>query len=53
MPDAGPAARGVYQPRRSQASPLFRSARDKTLDKLIWLLDAATIVAAGALLWAA
>ena len=24
MPDAAPAARGVYKPRRPQASPLFR-----------------------------
>ncbi|WP_434479315.1 IS91 family transposase [Gemmatimonas sp.] len=28
MPDAAPAARGVYQPRRPQASPLFRLVSD-------------------------
>jgi hypothetical protein len=28
MPDAAPAARGVYKPRRSQASPLFRLVSD-------------------------
>jgi len=28
MPDAAPAARGVYRPRRPQASPLFRSVSD-------------------------
>lgn len=28
MAHAMPAARGVYEPRRSQASPLFRLAQD-------------------------
>ena len=28
MPDAAPAARGVYKPRRPQASPLFRLVSD-------------------------
>ena len=28
MPDAVPAARGVYKPRRPQASPLFRLVSD-------------------------
>ena len=28
MPDAAPAARGVYHPRRPQASPLFRVVSD-------------------------
>ena len=28
MPDAAPAARGVYTPRRPQASPLFRLVSD-------------------------
>jgi hypothetical protein len=28
MPDAAPAARGVYHPRRPQAVPLFRSVSD-------------------------
>ena len=28
MPDAAPAAHGVYQPRRPQASPLFRLVSD-------------------------
>ena len=28
MPDAAPAARGVYQPRRPQTSPLFRLVSD-------------------------
>ena len=29
MPDAAPAARGVYKPRRPQASPLFRLVSDQ------------------------
>ena len=28
MPDAAPAARGVYKPRRPQVSPLFRLVSD-------------------------
>ena len=28
MPDAAPAVRGVYKPRRPQASPLFRLVSD-------------------------
>jgi len=28
MPDAAPVARGVYKPRRPQASPLFRLVSD-------------------------
>ena len=28
MPDAAPAARGIYKPRRAQASPLFRLVSD-------------------------
>ena len=31
MPDAAPAARGVYKPRRPQASPLFRLESDHLL----------------------